>query len=223
MDIHEPQGLHYSTAGEVRYLDHLDLYKIEKPYEVTFLPVNVTQPGARRSNLSLKSWPVEIRDFSAHQQSFNTDTQGFELDAFPTSLSVPELKDLSTVESRYHPEAITYLQQKYGAEKVFIFDTTVSVSTPSMSSSNVLCPSRYEKPRSRGLTPAHYSRISRYLVPQRTVTLVTSRPSIICAAFHPLMLTFKPDQSPNSVRRRVQYLFPDEAEALLRYRVRVIK
>lgn len=138
MDVFEPQGLHYFTAGEVRYLDRLELYKTEKPYEVTFLPVNVTQPGARCSNLSLKSWSVELRDFSAYRQSFSTDIQGFELDVFPTSLSVSELKDLGPVESRYHTESKAYLQKKYDAKKVFIFDTTVSLSTPLTSSSHDL-------------------------------------------------------------------------------------
>ncbi len=88
----------YSTTGEIRYLDRLELYKSEKPYEVTFAPVNTTQPGARRTNLSLSSWPVELRDFSTERMLFSTDTQGFELDHFPTSVSTSQLQDLGTIE-----------------------------------------------------------------------------------------------------------------------------
>jgi hypothetical protein len=115
----------YSTFGEIRYLERLDLYKTEKPYEVTFKPLNVERPGARRTNFSLKSWPVEVRDFSSSRDIFNTDVQGFELDVFPTSISITKLKDLEMVESVYHPEAEAFLKSKYNAKKVFIFDTTV--------------------------------------------------------------------------------------------------
>ncbi|KAI1378292.1 methyltransferase CmcJ [Hypoxylon crocopeplum] len=183
MASHDSKGPGYSTIGEVRYLDRLELYETEKPYEVTFLPVNVTQPGARRSNLSLTTWPVELRDFSTNRHSFSTDVQGFELDELPTSLSALDLKDLDIVESRYHPEATAYLQHKYGASKVFIFDTTIRDANKT-------------RPDSRTL-----------LKNQQILG-----PSTDCHV----------DQSPNSVRRRVKHLFPDEAEDLLSHRVRVI-
>ncbi|KAI0453557.1 methyltransferase CmcJ [Xylaria acuta] len=115
----------YSTTGEVRYLDRLELYKSEKPYEVTFAPVNVKQPGARRTNFSLSYWDVALRDLTSNRASFTTDVQGFELDKFPTSLSALQLQDPDIVESLYHPEAINYLEHKYSAKKVLIFDTTI--------------------------------------------------------------------------------------------------
>jgi hypothetical protein len=116
----------YSTRGEVRYLERLELYKTEKPYEVTFAPINITQADVRRTNLLRKSWPVLIRDFSTNRTSFNTDVQGFELDLFATSLSASELQDAGAIETRYHQEAEAYLTKKYGAKKIFIFDTTVT-------------------------------------------------------------------------------------------------
>ncbi|KAK4244753.1 hypothetical protein C7999DRAFT_17032 [Corynascus novoguineensis] len=115
----------YSTHGEVRYLERLELYKTEKPYEVTFAPINITQPGVRRTNLSRKARPVVIRDFSTKRDSFSTDVQGFELDSFPTSLSTSELRDTGAIETRYHREAEAYLTRKYEAKKIFIFDTTI--------------------------------------------------------------------------------------------------
>ncbi|KAJ2902097.1 hypothetical protein MKZ38_001006 [Zalerion maritima] len=173
----------YSTAGEIRYLESLELYKTEKPYEVTFLPVNVEKPGARRSNISLESWPVQLRDFSGSRQAFSTDVQGFELDMFPTSLSPSELKDLRIVQSRYYHEATAYLTRKYGAKRVFIFDTTIrEAKKPKHDSSALL----------------------------RNHQLLG--PSTDCHV----------DQSPGSVRRRVRHSFPDEADHLLRQRVRVI-
>ena len=115
----------YSTTGQLQYLNRLELYRTEKPYEISVLPVNVQKPGARRTNLSFKSYPVELRDFSSQRQNHTTDTQGFELDSFPTSLSPENFKNLSDIESRYHAEACSFLKQKYGAIKVFVFDTTV--------------------------------------------------------------------------------------------------
>ncbi|KAK0744937.1 hypothetical protein B0T21DRAFT_358699 [Apiosordaria backusii] len=115
----------YSTTGEIRYLERLELYKTEKPYEVTFAPIHATDPNARKTNLSKHTCLVELRDFSSDRDSFSTDVQGFELDRFQTSLSASELQDVGTIESRYHTEAEAYLKQKYGADKVLIFDTTI--------------------------------------------------------------------------------------------------
>lgn len=119
----------YETNGTIRYLDRLELYKTEKPYEATFLPVNVSHPGARRSNISLTAWPVVVRDFSHERHNFNTDIQGFELAKLPTSLSSASLKDLGEIQSRYYNEAETFLTGKFDAKKVLIFDTAVSQET----------------------------------------------------------------------------------------------
>ncbi|KAK0641782.1 hypothetical protein B0T16DRAFT_220738 [Cercophora newfieldiana] len=118
----------YTTTGEIRHLDRLELYETEKPYEVTFDPIHVAQPDARRTNLSKHPWPVEIRDFSSDRTTFNTDVQGFELERFPTTLSAEELQDVVTVEARYYGEAEAFLKLKFGAKKVFIFDTTIRES-----------------------------------------------------------------------------------------------
>jgi hypothetical protein len=115
----------YVTNAQIRYLDRLDLYKKEKPYEVTFLPINTTQSAARRSNLSLSPQPVVIRDFSTLRGSFNTDVQGFELDTFHTSLSSSELQRIDSIETLYHQEVKAYLKTKFKATIVHIFDTTV--------------------------------------------------------------------------------------------------
>ncbi|KAK0628900.1 methyltransferase CmcJ [Bombardia bombarda] len=179
----ECEQLGYATHGQIRYLDRLDLYETEKPYEVTFLPVNVDQPGARRTNLKFKSYPVVLRDFSTRRDAFSTDIQGFELDTFPTSLLPSQLKDLATVEELYHPEAVAFLEQKYGATKVFIFDTTIRSA---------------QKPERDA---------SALLRNQQILGLATD-----CHV----------DQSPGSVRRRVQHSLPDEAQTLLKQRVRVI-
>lgn len=104
---------YYSTPGKIRYLDRLELYKSEKSYEVTFLPINVTQPGARRSNLSFSSYSIQFKDLSQYKKDFSTDIQGFELDQFPTTLSLEELKDLENVKSQYHAEARSYLKRMH--------------------------------------------------------------------------------------------------------------
>ncbi len=119
----------YSTVGQIRYLDHLELYRTEKPYEVTFAPVNITQDGVRRTNHSMSFWPITLRDFSANRKDFTTDIHGFELVQFATALSASELQDPSEIESRYHLEAEEYLKNRYNARKVFIFDTTVRKSS----------------------------------------------------------------------------------------------
>ena len=116
----------YSTIGQIGYLDRLELYKSDKPYEVSVIPINVTSGSARRSNLSFKTYPFDLKDFSRCRQDFNTDVQGFELESFPTSLLPEQLKDSSTVETLYYEEARAFLTKKFGAQKVIFFDNTVS-------------------------------------------------------------------------------------------------
>lgn len=181
----------YSTKGEVRYLERLELYKTEKPYEVTFAPINITQADVRRTNLSRKPWTVLIRDFSDGRTSFNTDVQGFELDSFPTSLSASELQDTGAIESRYHQEAEAYLTGKYGAKKIFIFDTTVPPpptpkAAPQQQSvvqwlikvhrTNIRYERRERWHRRRGTQP-RYSRTSRKCALQATVMSVSFTPT----------------------------------------------
>lgn len=89
--------------------------------------MNVKQPDARTTNLSLSPWPVRIQDFSSNSAAFNLDEQAFQLDVMPTRLSVSELKDLTAVKSRYHAEVTAFLKKKCGAKTVVIFDTTVSL------------------------------------------------------------------------------------------------
>ena len=117
----------YSTVGRIGYLDRLELYKEEKPYEVSLVPVNVTHCEARRSNLRFTAHPFSLRDFSGQRrQEFSIDTQGFELETFSASLSRHELHDLDVIQTRYYEEARIFLTRRFGACKVFIFDATVS-------------------------------------------------------------------------------------------------
>lgn len=118
------------TIGQIGYLNRLELYKTEKPYEVSVIPINVMGRSARRSNLSFRTYPFELEDFSCCRQDFNTDVQGFELESFPTSLTSEQLKDSNTIEALYYDEARIFLAQKFGAQKVFFFDNTVSLAPP---------------------------------------------------------------------------------------------
>ncbi|KAL7959091.1 hypothetical protein V8C34DRAFT_280886 [Trichoderma compactum] len=173
----------YFTIADIRYLDRHELYKTQKPYEVTFSPVHVKYPGAKRTNLHLSAWPVEVSDFSTHKESFSTDVQGFEMDHFSTSLSLSSFSDLDTNKLRYHEEAIEYLKRKFNAERVFIFDTTMR------SANKPLGHSRLVLSNDQMLRPANDCHV---------------------------------DQSRRGVLRRVQHFFPNEAEQLLKCRVRVI-
>lgn len=117
----------------VRYLERLELYKTEKPYEVIFPPVNVAHTGARQTNLLFKSFPVKLRDCSSSTATFSTDIQGFEIDQFPTSLTTQELKDPVAIKEKYFPEVESFLQSKFDAFKICIFDVTVSMGSSSAS------------------------------------------------------------------------------------------
>ncbi|PVH86749.1 adenylyl cyclase [Cadophora sp. DSE1049] len=74
----------YSTTSEIRYLERLELSKTEKPYEVTFPPVNITRPGAQRTNFTLASHTISLKDLTSNKSAFSTDIQGFEIDEFPS-------------------------------------------------------------------------------------------------------------------------------------------
>ena len=112
------------VAAKLKYLDHLALYNVEKPYQCTIPIWHV--PGASQSNISTSEHDVVVHDFSDSRDSFSVDVQGFEVQPFSTNLTNQDLASHTTVMTKYFEECEIFLKQNYGATEVFIFDHVVN-------------------------------------------------------------------------------------------------
>lgn len=114
----------YIASANLRYIDDLALYTLEKPYSCTlpFKHVN----GARRSNIATSEHQVHVRDMSKSNESFSIDLQGFEIVHYPSSVNLGAAWDEGTVWQKYIEECEILLKRCFGAEEVIVFDHMVS-------------------------------------------------------------------------------------------------
>jgi hypothetical protein len=114
----------YIASANLRYIDDLALYTLEKPYSCTlpFRHVN----GARRSNIATSEHQVHVRDMSKSNESFSIDLQGFEIVHYPSSVNLGAAWDEGTVWQKYIEECEILLKRCFGAEEVIVFDHMVS-------------------------------------------------------------------------------------------------
>jgi len=114
----------YIASANLRYIDDLTLYTLEKPYSCTlpFRHVN----GARRSNIATSEHQVHVRDMSKSNESFSIDLQGFEIVHYPSSINLGAAWDEETVWQKYIEECEILLKRCFGAEEVIVFDHMVS-------------------------------------------------------------------------------------------------
>jgi hypothetical protein len=110
-----------------KYLKWLDLYKIEKPFQL-FLDIPEDSPDQRRSNLVYEDGPAEtVRDVRGHEADFSVDRNGFAYIKHDFTLSNEEFQNNSVVESTYLPECEKILRENLeGVDRVHFFDWRVS-------------------------------------------------------------------------------------------------
>lgn len=112
-----------AQTAKLLYLDDLDLYKTEKPYQCTIAPWHI--PGASDSNVSTSDHVVEINDMRPVLGGFALDVHGFEARNMVSGLSTQQLQHQDTVMRLYYRECETFLLQILGAHTARVFDMTV--------------------------------------------------------------------------------------------------
>lgn len=107
------------------YLKRLDIFEKEKPFHIFFeLPHEALDQ--RRTNLQFEEKEHPIQDIRDNIASFSLDKQGFMIKDWPTSLSIEEFSDRSTVEAKYYPEIDALIRSEFeDVVHYYIFDWRV--------------------------------------------------------------------------------------------------
>lgn len=102
-----------NSAGQLLYLQRLDLYRIEKPFSVTF--DTSAFAGAKQHNLALAPLPTTLIDIKSTTKCFSLDVNGFEVKKFASTLSVEDFQDSDIVKARYYPEVEALMRKTFGS------------------------------------------------------------------------------------------------------------
>src|SRR6266536_2995173 len=86
--------------AELGYLQRLDLYRHEKPFQI-FIPI---EDDTRQTNLEFEQKSQNIVDIRPNLNSFRLDTNGFEVRHLPTAVDYGSFQDENSIMSQYLPE-----------------------------------------------------------------------------------------------------------------------
>lgn len=112
------------TESSIAFLSPMRLYEKEKPFfsNIPFFEIE----GARQSNLRTLHQPITLEDIRGKEDNYTLDRNGFQIvkeAAFGTSR---DFEDDTWVIEEYEPRVKETIKQATGAERVEIFDFTVS-------------------------------------------------------------------------------------------------
>jgi hypothetical protein len=98
---------------QILYLQRLDEYNAEKPFEVIF---NISEFGedAVQTNLCLAAQPVKVVDARSTWADYRMDKHGFEFHRFPTVLEGDDFEDEKLIREIYYPDVEAFLHQTIG-------------------------------------------------------------------------------------------------------------
>ncbi|KAH0564994.1 hypothetical protein GP486_001609 [Trichoglossum hirsutum] len=113
--------------AQIGYLDPLPLYRTEKPFMCT-IPMWYV-PNARQTNFSSTLHTCEIKDIRGAEFEFQLDVHGFQIEHYSTEMSAIDFDKENVIREKYYEECKRFLCNRFGAEKVFIFDYMVSAES----------------------------------------------------------------------------------------------
>ena len=202
------------TTGTIGFIASIPQWEREKPFVLSWpLPRNQT-----RSNCFYEAHDLQIADVRGREDKFSLDVQGFAFAKMPASDTT---RNKEAIETEYLSLVETWLKQFLGAEKVVAFDYTVghALSPP-------LRPMLTWKLGSYGKSEtspqaAIQDRIASFAQLLRTHTRVCH--DIRSSRTLSIMLTRRPDQTPEAALSRLRLYFKNEADSLIYGRVRFVK
>ncbi|KAK0636138.1 hypothetical protein B0T17DRAFT_587397 [Bombardia bombarda] len=118
---HIPKSNVKDETVQLSYIQWLDIFETEKPYEV----ISEVPPGLAPSNFSCSAAaPEVIHDIRGHEDSFNLEDHGFQV--WTNTLAVTAF-DKETVENKYLPSIGALLKEVFGPRtEAFVFDWRLS-------------------------------------------------------------------------------------------------
>jgi hypothetical protein len=113
------------VVGSFEYLKKLELYAIEKPYEI-LVPMSLfPNSNIPRTNLAFEAVTVDIDDVRGKEEFYNLDRHGFAFAHHP--VQAMNLKDRETIEQTYISEVQSLLRREIpGIKRLLSFDWRVS-------------------------------------------------------------------------------------------------
>ncbi|TAQ88908.1 hypothetical protein B7494_g2748 [Chlorociboria aeruginascens] len=98
---------HEQLQASIYYLRRLELYKLEKPYMLTFDPSGL---GGERTNHDFIRTTVKLHNAQSCRENFNLDVHGFAIREWPTGLDSSDFDDDEIIKQKYYPEIISRLK-----------------------------------------------------------------------------------------------------------------
>lgn len=107
------------------YLDHDEKFQHEKPYELRFPPPK----GFPARNCTWSNYEkIKVTDVRGREGDFTLDRHGFQLCHLRTALSADDFASNDIVEKKYLKEAAQCLKDVLQADRVLVFDYSVSAA-----------------------------------------------------------------------------------------------
>ncbi|KAE8443015.1 hypothetical protein EG329_002479 [Mollisiaceae sp. DMI_Dod_QoI] len=103
--------------SSILYLDRLEKYKQEKPYEIILDisdPAFATGPEAAQTNMEDSPHEVTIQNARRKKDDFKIGIHGFQFAHFPSSLRDKDFDNLKLVESVYYTEVQDLVKSLFG-------------------------------------------------------------------------------------------------------------
>lgn len=184
----------------VQFLKWTPLYEAEKPFQIfgDLLEGSVDQ---RKTNLTWEEKRIQVHDFRHHAHNFQLDSHGFAVFQLPRFTELPDKK---TITGEYLPAIQKMLLKELDdVGTVFVFDWRVR---------------RTKRNQDAWLTTSFQIRESNTETKAGSKINFGDQSQLLLPSNYAHI-----DTSPISVIRRIQESFPDDAERILRQRVRAVK
>jgi hypothetical protein len=123
--VGEKEPDQHTTEANLVFIRRIQLYKIEKPFLITF-PVDKAK-GEWRSNIQYSTHLVSIHDIRGSEIPFALDLTGFEMVRHVCQQPYEIFADDEQIRKYYYREIEQLLRDKLKASRVVIFDHTVSI------------------------------------------------------------------------------------------------
>ena len=117
------------------YLDKIELYQREKPYEMRFNP-----PGdSPRKNLQISKYEnIPVEDVRGHEKDLSFSKTGFIVMELDVPMDMEDFDDREAIISQYLPRIAEGLKDRLGATRVQVHDYLVGSFAKSTSISKVV-------------------------------------------------------------------------------------
>jgi hypothetical protein len=109
----------------VYYLDRLERYKTEKPYEIRF---DVPADFPTRNSVMSKYEGIKAEDIRGREAEFSVERNGFDVLHLDVPISYEDFADRETLISAYFPRVAAAVKDRLGASRVQVHDWLVSAA-----------------------------------------------------------------------------------------------